>query len=154
MKIKLMVSVALLCVPLAGISGVKVSSHKQPGMLLNEKTASSDEALPWVTYKNSLIKTSTPKKSDQMSPFYQSVLAFIEATKAWEAETATNSALKSQFWDDLVQINQAEFLPEYIWEHYAKNSWQPSESLRMNAYRDWFKNNMANHVSQKIPHFH
>ncbi len=83
----------------------------------------------------------------------QLVATFREETAGRDAALAIYQQMRSQgknerdaYWEDVVKVARAGFLPEYVWTYFRKPSWPESATPRKLAqFSAWQRTNLASH---------
>ncbi len=53
---------------------------------------------------------------------------------------------RDAYWDDVVKVLKAGFLPEYVWTYFRKPSWKESAApKKLAAFTAWQRSNLPSH---------
>jgi hypothetical protein len=83
----------------------------------------------------------------------QLVATFSEELAGRAAAVEVYQQMRSQgkndrdaYWEDVVKVSKAGFLPEYVWTYFRKPSWKESVAPKKLApFTSWQRSNLASH---------
>jgi hypothetical protein len=120
---------------------------------LAERALTDDDAVlqSWVTY--SLTKSACQLQIGGDNParassFDCELTARRLLLETWTEKQVFNPLLADQYLDELVLIQRAGFLDEYVAGNFQRSGWQLPDNIDIPAYRRWQQNNVPSHRPQ------
>ena len=117
---------------------------------LAERAISDDDPVlqSWVGY--SLTKSTCQLQIGGSNPARESSFACeLTARKlaldTWAEKRRLNPDLTDEYLDELLTINRAGFLDEYVAHHFRKAHWTLPDNIDVRAYRRWQRRNIPFH---------
>ena len=109
----------------------------------------TDPALQsWVTY--SLSRSTCQLQIGGINPARESsfdceLMARRLLLETWIEKQSLNPALADEYLDELVAIQRAGYLDEYVARHFRRKHWQLPDDVDVRAYRRWQRRNIPSH---------
>ena len=102
----------------------------------------------WIRY--SLSRSVCQLSLDTENParatsFDCEVTARRQLAEAWSEKTTLMTELSDRYLDDLVAVEEAGYLEEYVVDSFGEREWQLPESLEMDAYHRWQRADLRSH---------
>jgi len=117
---------------------------------LAERALSDDDAVlqSWVRY--SLTKSTCQlqiggENPARASSFNCELTARRMLLDAWNERKLASPDITDQYLDELVEIQRAGFLSEYVVRHFRKNHWELPTNLDRRTYRVWQRRHLPKH---------
>lgn len=102
----------------------------------------------WIRYSLSKsvcqlgIETDNPARA---SSFDCELTARRQLADAWQEKLTLLTDLDDRYLDDLVAVQEAGYLEEYVVDSFGKRDWSLPDGLDMDAYHSWQKRDLRNH---------
>jgi hypothetical protein len=124
--------------------------------VLWDDAMSGKEAGVWMGYLFSRMKYVSnhggkyPRVPGVVTPMYEEeVFARSEAALIYRDIRSRNSSMASPYFEDLVKVEAAGFIREYVWTYLKRPEWTaPSEPLRSAEFERWSRDKLAGHQVQ------
>jgi hypothetical protein len=102
----------------------------------------------WVRY--SLTRSTCQLQAGGDNParansFECELMARRHLAEAWSEQRASAPGVSDQYLDELANIEDAHFLPEYVAEHFARRDWSLPADLDMKGYVAWRRAHLPRH---------
>lgn len=102
----------------------------------------------WVTYSltRSTCKLQIGGSNPARESSYRCELSARELLlETWTDKQIVNPTLTNEYLDELVSIQRAGFLDEYVARHFRRGHWQIPEDIEVREYRRWQRKNVPSH---------
>jgi len=109
----------------------------------------NDPALQsWVTY--SLTRSTCQLQIGGINPARESsfdceLTARRLMLETWTDKQSMNPALADEYLDELLSIQRAGYLDEYVARHFRREHWQLPDGIDIRTYRRWQRKNVPSH---------
>lgn len=148
-RVRVLITVLLLAVPLQAKEKLNITVEMDPS--LAEK-----EGAVWIGYLMARANYVSKHESDYggqaglIVPTYDEELsARSTATQIYRELKAADSKLAIGYFEDLVRIDNAGFLPEYVWVYLHQDTWKTApEPERLKLFDEWRSSQLTDHKSQ------
>ena len=71
------------------------------------------------------------------------------AAQSYAAAHRKNPKVTDPYWDDVVKVRAAGFVPEYVWTYYRRPAWpEDQKPPRLTAFQNWQRQHLKNHQPQ------
>jgi hypothetical protein len=78
--------------------------------------------------------------------FEEEVEARTTVAKIYQQLQTSDKDLNLPYFNALLRVEQAGFMPEYVWHYLHQQAWkQIPASIRMEAFETWQRSNLAEH---------
>ena len=106
----------------------------------------------WFAYGMALSSWQPSYLSNGKLNYYErEVFARTEAAKIWGQLRKKGSVKMDRDLDALWSVNDAGYMPEYVWMYLKRRSFQNPGDLRLEAFKTWAKVNLQQHVPVENP---
>jgi hypothetical protein len=84
------------------------------------------------------------------------VMARETLLAAWQGAKAKNAGAKDSYLDALLTVQQAGFLPEYVWFYLRDPDWTEPPLLKNTEFQEWSAVHLSGHLAEThmIAEFH
>ena len=65
--------------------------------------------------------------------------------KKWKEIKQKNPSAKNKSLDELIKVDKAGFMKEYVWDSFKKKFWEKPLGLRLKLYKEWKMKNIPHH---------
>ncbi len=123
--------------------------------IIIDESLTNDAAAAWLGY--ALVRTywfevefssRHPEASEYQYSFDEELEARSDCAKMWRKFKKDQPKLKDKYLDELLAIEKAGFLREYVWCDYYTREWYPQpQDLKMEEFRKW----AAKHLKNRKP---
>jgi hypothetical protein len=117
--------------------------------LAERALTNSDPALQsWVTY--SLTRSTCQLQIGGINParensFDCELMARRLLLETWTDKQSVNPALADEYLDELLSIQRAGYLDEYVVRHFRRAHWRLPDDIDVRTYRRWQRQNIPSH---------
>lgn len=149
-------AILICCLIVAGCSSeIYVRDGVTDGdtFYLAERALSDDDPAlqSWVSY--SLTRSTCQLQIGGVNPARESSFDCELAARrlmleSWTDKQLMNPLLADEYLDELVSIQRAGFLDEYVARHFRKKHWQLPDDVDIRAYRRWQRKNAPSHIPE------
>ncbi len=81
-----------------------------------------------------------------MATFPEEIAGRTAAVNVYEQMRNQGKNERDAYWDDVVKVSKAGFLPEYVWTYFRKPSWKESAApIKLAAFTTWQRSNLPSH---------
>ena len=81
-----------------------------------------------------------------VATFPEELAGRTAGVKVYQQMRSQGKNERDVYWDDVVKVSKAGFLPEYVWAYFHKPSWKESTSpKRLAQFASWQQSNLARH---------
>ncbi len=120
--------------------------------------SASQVALPaWLAYAatRALWMETTYQERHPSAEYRYSFDEELEARevclKIWKRLKEKQAKLKDKYLDELLSVQQADFLREYVWWNYFVREWRPQPAgLELDRFKQWAAKNLKKHNLQAL----
>lgn len=119
----------------------------------NQKIFANKNTSPgWFAYGMALSSWKpTYLPNGKLNYYAREVFARAEAATIWKQLREKGDVEADKDLDALWAVNDAGYMPEYLWVYLKRRSWRNPGNLRLEEFRAWAKKNLPHHEPVENP---